>query len=245
MTRFYRAVLPAMLLALAACSKPASQAVTDNPAYHAQVVAFLADHPGVIQEGINAYNEKQRLVQLSQAATAIASKRQALELDSRDYVANPDGKVTVVEFFDYRCPYCKAAHPQLKALIEREKDVRFVFKEMPVIPDADGQIGVSLRASEAALAAKRHGKYLQVHDALITEPHLSDADIERILKENGVALSEIGDPDQRQIEDIRALASEIHASGTPNFVVGTTLIVGDSIDQLTAAIARAREAIKG
>ena len=61
-------------------------------------------------------------------------------------MANPAGKVTVVEFFDYRCPHCKASLPAIQSLILQNPDIRFVFKEYPILPDADGKVGVSLRA---------------------------------------------------------------------------------------------------
>src|SRR6202012_1382250 len=120
-----------------------------------------------------------------ESSKAIALRRAALEHDPSDYLATPDGKVTVVEFFDYRCPYCKAALPALQALILQNPDIRFVFKEYPVIRDAGGKIGVSLRAAEAAMAAGRAGKYQSVHDAMMADRTLDDAGIAKALRDNG------------------------------------------------------------
>lgn len=239
----------AVLLMLAACAKPADKtaAAAEDPAFHDKVVAYLANHPGVIQEGINAYNDRQHKQLLAQAASAIAPRRQALQDDGRDFVANPRGKITVVEFFDYRCPYCKADQPALQSLIANDKDIRFVFKEYPIIPDKDGQVGVSLRAAEAALAAKRAGKYLEVHDALMAIPDLDDAAIARVLRAHGLDPGQVSpsEADLRQLNDVRSLASAIHVSGTPTFVVGDTLVDSSSMPQLAAAIEQARKTAKG
>ena len=244
-----RVLAVAALVALAACSRPADKTATtaDDPAFHQKVVAYLADHPGAIQEGINAYRDKQHAQMLKTAAAAIAGHRQQLQADARDFVANPGGKITVVEFFDYRCPYCKADQAALQGLIENDKDIRFVFKEYPVIPDGDGRIGVSLRAAEAALAAKRAGKYLQVHDALMSAPDIDDETIHRILLANGVDPSQVATDgtDLDQLADARKLGLDVHVVGTPTFIVGDTLVDTSSMPQLAAAIEQARKAAKG
>ena len=242
-------VYPALLaLAVAACSKaPDKAASAEDPAFKKQVVAYLSDHPEVIQEGINAYQDKQRVVVQAKAAKVIAERRQDIERDPHDFVANPDGKITVVEFFDYRCPYCKAALPQLRELIVANPDVRFVFKEFPILPDADGKVGVSLRASEAAIAAGARGRYLQVHDAMMSAKPLDDQGIAAALKANGLdpALASAEDGADHHIQQVRDLAQAIGASGTPTFIVGTQMIEGNRMDQLTAAIASARKSAKG
>jgi protein-disulfide isomerase len=242
-------VAVAVALALAACSKPVEKAAAtaDDPAFHKQVVAYLADHPGVIQEGIDAYRDRQHAEMLKTASVAIAGHHQALVADARDFIANPDGKITVVEFFDYRCPYCKADQAALKTLIDNDKDIRFVFKEYPVIPDQDGRVGVSMRAAEAALAAKRVGKYLPVHDALMAANDLDDEAIHRILLRNGVDPSQVATDgkDLEQLADARKLGLDVHVAGTPTFIVGDTLVDTSSMPALAAAIEQARKTAKG
>jgi protein-disulfide isomerase len=122
-----------------------------------------------------------------------------------------------------------------------------VFKEYPIIPDKDGQVGVSLRAAEAALAAKRAGKYVEVHDALMAAPDLDDAVIANVLREHGLgpAQASATPDDLRQLTDVRQLASAIHVGGTPTFVVGDTLVDSSSMPQLAAAIEKARQTLKG
>jgi len=223
-------IAPALLFA-AACARPGD----------------LDNHPEVINEASQRYELKRRKEMLAESAKAIALRKAALERDPRDFVANPDGKVTVVEFFDYRCPYCKAALPALQSLILQNRDIRFVFKELPILPDADGKVGVSLRASEAALAAKRAGRYQSVHDAMMAARALDDAGIAQALKANGLdpATTVADAGDARHLKDVRDLALAIGANGTPTFVVGDTLIAGNSMDQLALAIAQARQQAKG
>jgi protein-disulfide isomerase len=227
-------------LAVGGCSNPADKAQLSRD----QVLAYLDDHPETINEASQRYELKRRKEMLAESAKAIALRRAALEHDSRDFVANPDGKVTVVEFFDYRCPYCKASLPAIQALILQNPDIRFVFKEYPIIPDADGQVGVSLRASGAALAAARAGKYQSVHDAMMATAPLDDAGIAKALKDNGLdpATTVADAGDLHHIKDVRELAQAIGAHGTPAFVVGDTLIEGNSMDQLALAIEQAKRA---
>jgi len=230
-------------LALAACSKPADKVQVSRD----QVLTYLDDHPEVINEASQRYELKRRKELMAESAKAIALRRAALERDPRDFVANPGGKVTVTEFFDYRCPYCKAALPSLQSLILQNPDIRFVFKELPILPDADGKVGVSLRASEAALAAARAGKYQSVHDAMMAARPLDDAGIVKALKDNGLdpATTVASADDVRHIKDVRDLALAIGAAGTPTFVVGDTLVEGNSMDQLALAIEQARRDAKG
>jgi protein-disulfide isomerase len=236
----------ALALALAACSQAPGQSAAGDDAFGRQVHAYLLKHPEVIEEASAKLNEQRRKQAVAAAATAIAGKKGALEADAADYVANPAGKVTVVEFFDYRCPYCKAALPDLEGLIAHNKDVRFVFKEFPILPDSDGKIGVSMRAARAALAAKAAGKYMQVHEGLMAAKPLDDAGIAQILKANGIdpAKAVASTAYDAHIKDVRTLAVDIGATGTPTFVVGDTLVEGNQMDGLLAAIAKARKALK-
>ena len=233
-------------LALSACSKSAdkAQATRDDSAFRGQVLAYLENHPEMINEAAQRYQLKRHKQMLAESSKAITLRRAALERDPRDFVANPDGKVTVVEFFDYRCPYCKAALPQLQSLILQNRDIRFLFKELPILPDADGKVGVSLRASEAAIAAGRAGKYQSVHDAMMATRALDDAGIAKALKDNGLdpAAATATADDDRHIKAVRDLALAIGATGTPTFVVGDTLVEGNSMDQLALAIEQAKHA---
>lgn len=145
---------PTLAAALAALPLLAACQPADDAVFGQRVRAYLLEHPEVLEEAIRKLDEN-RTVQATAAQTkALAANRQALERDPRDpVIGNPNGSVTVVEFFDYRCGYCKSIAPEVLALLDSEKDVRFVFKELPILPDANGRIGVSERAARLALAA--------------------------------------------------------------------------------------------
>jgi protein-disulfide isomerase len=241
------AALAALLaLAVCACSPGPAKTTIDDEAFGRQVHAYLLKHPEVIEEAGAKLNEQRRAQALAAASTAIAGKRAQLETDPADFVANPSGKITVVEFFDYRCPYCKAALPDLKGLIANNKDVRFVFKEFPILPDSDGRLGVSLRAARAALAAQAAGKYIPVHDAMMSAKPLDDVAIAKAMKDNGLdPLPAVASTAyDKHIKDVHDLAVDIGATGTPAFVVGDNLIEGNQMDALAAAIAKARKSAK-
>jgi protein-disulfide isomerase len=128
-------------------------------------------------------------------------------------------------------------------LIAKDKDVRFVFKEFPIL-DNEGTPGVSKRAALAAMAAQAQGKYLQMHSALMSARPLEDADIIRALKASGMdpdaALKDTPEADKR-IADAFTLATTVGVSGTPSFEVGGKLVPGADMAALSAAIAEAKK----
>lgn len=227
--------LPAVLagvlaLALAGCGQAADQTFDER------VHAYLLAHPEVIQEALDKLQQKQEAEAAAQASQAIAHNRQALEHDPRDFVANPNGKITVVEFYDYRCPHCMNAAPAVESLIKSDPDVRFVFKEFPIFG------AVSEKAAMGAIAVKRAGgDYLGLyHDFMAARP-LDDAAIDRILAAHGVSAATLDDPTLKQeartqLADVRKLAIGIGVDGTPAFIIGDTMVPGEDMDAVRAAI---------
>lgn len=229
-------VLPALCaaaLALTACDR-----VSDD-AFGAKVRAYLLEHPEVIEEAVQALNEK-REAEAAQAATAALSEyRDELERDPRDFVANPDGRVTVVEFFDYRCGYCKVIAPEVAKLIETNPDVRFVFKEFPIFGEQSNETAAVMLTDQVK------PKTLALHDRLMAEKSLDDATLDRHLRAVGVdpaaARQAAKSPDiEQQIVDTHELASNLGINGTPAFVVGDRIISGADLEALKAAIAEAK-----
>jgi protein-disulfide isomerase len=175
-------------------------------------------------------------------ATDDAKLRQGLFDDARSpAIGNPDGDVTVVEFFDYRCPYCRRVAPDLEALIEGDPGVRVVFKEWPILGRA------SVKAARAALAAHAQGHYHAVHSALMTGAIEAD---EGAIIAFAVSLGADGDRLRADMtsdavtEALIAndeLARALGLSGTPAFVIGDTVVPGAiPIDQMRALVAEAR-----
>jgi protein-disulfide isomerase len=238
-----RAPLAAALaaVALAACQP---QAGADDAAFGRRVRAYLLAHPEVLQEASQKLDAKMAAkdaADLKAAQAKLPSVRQALEHDPRDFVANPSGWVTVTEFYDYRCPHCIDAAPQVVALIRRHPEVRFVFKEMPIFGP------ISQHAARAALAVKAAGgDYVGLYQALMATPALDDATIDRLASARGARAADLG-PNAAagavaQIARNDALFNELDLGGTPAFVVGDQIILGDDMTALGAAVDRARAA---
>jgi protein-disulfide isomerase len=230
--------LRALTAFAAAASLSACQKV-DDAAFGQKVHAYLMAHPEVIREAAEKLTENERMAAVKASTNAIAKYRGQLERDPRDFVANPDGKITVVEFFDYRCGYCKLAAPQVVSLIEQNPDVRFVFKEFPIFGE------VSDTAAKVALTGPAKAKGIELYKALMSEKALDDAALDRRLTEIGVDPAAARKDAQqpliaRQILDTHALAEALKIDGTPSFIVGNTMIPGADIPSLRAAIAAAR-----
>ena len=113
----------AAALAITGCQK------TEDAAFGAKVRSYLLAHPELLKEMATKLEAQEQLKQQTASKDAVQKFRQRLERDPRDLVANPGGSITVVEFFDYNCGYCKLAAPEVVKLIKSNPDVRFVFKE--------------------------------------------------------------------------------------------------------------------
>jgi len=229
-------------LSVAAC-KPAADASFD-----ARVKTYLMSHPEVLRAALDNMQTKEEAAQATdearddaKAQAALVSLRGALERDPRDFVANPNGKVTVTEFYDYRCPHCINIAPKVVALIRSHPDVRFVFKEMPIFGDT------SEHAARAAMAAKAQGKdYVGLYEAFMSTHGLTDDDIDRIAAAKGIDVAAMNAPaavakDNAQIAATADLAKKLAIDGTPGFVVGDEFVRGEDDDALNAAIATAEK----
>lgn len=188
-----------------------------------RVRAYLIQNPQVLDEVLAArqtHEEQSRV----QAINAVAAANPALLApDARDPSFGPaDAKVTVIEFFDFRCPGCKAVAHDYRALMAAHPEVRFVFKDWPILDRGDDV--TSQYAARAALAAHQQGKYLAVYDALMNERALDRAAIDRILAEHGVDMTKaqaaIASPEMtRHVTDIHTTAATLGLQGTPTFFI--------------------------
>lgn len=245
MVALLRRLAALLLLAFPLAAFPAAaqeDAPPDQAEFENRVRAYLLAHPEVIVEALQELDRRQQAATEAQRQQTIAERREELTGSRADPVAgNPDGAVTVVEFFDYRCPYCKAIAKDVIATLQAEGDVRIVFKEFPILgPDSEF-------AARAALAADRQGKYLPFHQALMEHKGQLDEeivhgiadevglDLERLRKD--MAAPEIAEAISRNI----ALANALAIGGTPAFIVGDMLVPG-AIDMKTLRdlVAKAR-----
>jgi protein-disulfide isomerase len=231
-----RAVLAlSAILALAGCQKA-------DDAFGQQVRAYLLKHPEVLEEALQKLQEKKQADAAKLVQTGLKSKRAALENDPRDFVANPGGKITVVEFFDYRCGYCKISAPEVLKIVAENPDVRFVFKEFPIFG------GPSNLAAQVALTAAGKAKGLELYGAFMADKALDEAAIARHLTQAGIdpeGAKAAGDTPEvhKQIEDTRALAQSLGIEGTPAFIIGDRLIPGADLQALRAAVAEAKTGV--
>ena len=208
------------------------------------VRSYLLSHPEVLQEASQALQDKEAQARVDVINDLAQANAGLLKPDPRDPAFGPaDAKVTVVEFFDFRCPGCKAVAHDYRALMAAHPEVRFVFKDWPILDRGDDV--TSQYAARAALAAHQQGKYLAVYDALMTAPALTPETVDRILAENGVdvarakaAISAIDTT--RHIADIHTTAAALQLQGTPTFFVNGR--ASPSIDP--AEIGRLIEAAK-
>jgi protein-disulfide isomerase len=190
------------------------------------------------------------------ALSAAALGEQPGDILSRDSVlrdpdipslGNPNGNLTVVEFFDYQCPYCKKLAPELAKLVREDGNIRIVLKDWPIFGD------VSVAAAKLVLAAKYQNKYAEAHDALIgADSKLTEATVNDLLAKAGVDVAAAASDLQthkKSIDDLlarnSAQAEAFGFDGTPGFIVGTFRVPGVlEMNVFKQVIADARAAAK-
>lgn len=241
--------LAALGLALSLAA-PAAATDLDNlsdaerDAFRAEVRAYLLDNPEVLMEAIGVLEDRQAAAEGERDAMMVAANANALFSSAFDVVlGNPEGDITIVEFMDYRCGYCRRAHPEVADLLEFDDDIRLVVKELPILGEQ------SLLASRFAIAARialGDEAYITVHDALmemrgdVTEPSLMALAGELGL--DGAEIMEaMDDPLVMQtIEYNHGLAQTLGISGTPSFVFGDQMVRGyvplDGMQQIVAML---------
>jgi protein-disulfide isomerase len=202
---------------------------------------YLLQNPELLVEVMQKLEQRQKAKQNQDLIGAIKANRKALFASAGDYIVNPMGRIPVVEFFDYQCGYCKKFHPTLARLMKTDKSVRVVFKEFPILGE------VSVVASRAALAAKKQGKYLEFHNALLSlRRRLTETLIFQVAKDLGLDVARMkkdmnGAEILAVIQTNRDLATELGIRGTPSIVVGQQMAPGAvSYERLIAMIDHAR-----
>lgn len=214
----------------------------DTQAIEKIVHDYLLKNPEVLIEAMTALDAKQAAAKKKKQNGAIAKHHDAIFNDPTSFVAgNPKGDVTIVEFFDYNCGYCKRAFAPLMNTINDDGNVRLILKEFPILGPT------SVVATHATLAAKKQGKYFEMHKAIYLHKGSLDEDAIMTLAK-GVGLDtaklrrDMKDPEiDKIIARNEKLASELGINGTPSFIVGNAPHPGAlSADELKAAIKAAR-----
>ena len=223
---------------------PSTPVPTGKPdEFGERVRAYLLAHPEVIVEAVQLYQLRQQAAQAEAVKQVIASRADEIFRDPAAPVGgNGSGDVTLVEFFDYNCKYCRVVAPTIAEVLDADPGVRLVYKEFPILGDG------SEAAARVALAAERQGKYRELHRALMSvqgsateESALAAAaaaglDVERLRRD-------MDDPAiAGAIARTRALAAALGINGTPGFVVAGQVVPG-AVDRATleGLIADARQ----
>lgn len=206
---------------------------------------YLTKNPEILVEMTTELDKRQQAEQAEQQQKVISENAEAIFRSPLAYAAgNPDGDVTVVEFFDYNCGFCRRALPDLVKLIDNDDKVRVVFKELPIFGEE------SEGAAKAALAAGKQGKYFEMHQKLFSEPGKADKDKGlKIAQELGLDVPQLekdmDSPEiQKALDEAKDLAQKLGLQGTPLYLIGDRIVPGapdDLYDQLVAKVSEIRE----
>ena len=218
-------MLRRLLIALILTATPALafdiEAMSDaeRQAFRDEIRAYLLDNPEVLMEAIEVLEERRARESAAAEGEMLELHRAAIFEDGYSWVGgNPEGDVTMVEFLDYRCGYCKRAHPAVTDLLETDGNIRFIVKEFPILGEQ------SVLASRYAIAVHQIAgdeAYAQLHDALMTlKGDITLGALARVGREAGVDHEEIvahmdSDRVSEVIDRNRQLAQQLQIQGTP------------------------------
>jgi protein-disulfide isomerase len=198
--------------------------------FRAEVRQYLLDNPEVLTEAMQSLQKKQDMAAADQDQIVLSTHRDIIQNDPNSWVGgNPDGDITVVEFMDYRCGYCRKAYSEVADLVKSDGNIRFVVKEFPILGDD------SIASSRFAIATRilhGDGAYQQAHDELIALRGTPDADtLGRLAVKMGFDPQPLLDMmnDEKVTAIIsanHALATQLNITGTPTFVIDQALLRG-------------------
>ena len=242
-TAFAAALVSAALFAGPALAHDGPLSPERKAEIEALVRDYILQHPEVILESVAIMQAREDAEKNAAAKQALVDRREALERDPGDPVlGNPNGDVTIVEFFDYQCGYCKTMMTPLMELVKEDGNVRLVLKEFPILGPA------SETAALASLAADRQGKYEAFHTGLLgLRGRLTAEAIFQVALEVGLDVdklkADMQDPAlQDQVRKSFDLAKALSIQGTPAFTIGTHVVPGAiSKEQLAELVAEARK----
>lgn len=217
----------AVALGLAVMSLPGREDVARQMGFDQKVRTYLLSNPELFAEMAQVLQKRSSAKRVAERNRTLKALRKIIRSPRGLPVqGNPEGDVTVVEFFDYRCPYCKRSLDVVRRLLSEDANVRIVFKEFPILGPE------SVYASRMAIASREQGKYLQMHDALMS--HRGEFDRKSLLDiARGVGLDTdrlLADMEKPEvtalIKETRLIADRLAISGTPAFVIGDEVVPG-------------------
>ena len=215
----------------------------DEEEFGSRVRGYLLANPQVLREVIDELSVQEKAAAEAEMRAQIATLEDELKNDPNSFVAgNPDGDITIVEFFDYRCGYCKRSFPDIMKVVTEDGNIRLVLKEFPILGED------SVLASRAAIASLAQDRYMDFHTALMqTRGGLTKERILSIAKETGIDTDKLlSDMNSEKVRSIitanYAAARQLGVNGTPAFVIGTTFVPGAiKAEELANLVAEARQ----
>jgi protein-disulfide isomerase len=226
----------------AQAARPMSSQAAELDEFEQRVREYLLKNPEVIMEALQILQQRQRAAEAENLKRTIAERGEEILHDPAAPVGgNPAGEVTLVEFFDYNCPYCRRVAPTVAELEQADPDLRLVYKEFPILGPG------SQFAARAALASQRQGKYVPFHNALMqaTEQVTEEAVMATARKvglDTEQLTADMQDPAiQGAIGRNLQLANALGITGTPSFIIGDEVVPGAvDLRTLQSLIERAR-----
>ncbi len=201
-----------------------------DPAFGAQVRAYLLQNPEVIFEAVAEFERREAEAQVDMDAALLQANYDAIFNDGHSWVGgNPDGDITLVEFMDYKCGFCKRAHEAVKTFMEEDGNIRLILKEFPILgPESE----LASRFAVSVLQIAGDDAYANVHDILMVQtdpvtPESLNAIAQDLGLDMAAVLETMGSPEVDQILlENRMLAQRLQISGTPSFVMNTEFLRG-------------------
>ena len=220
-----------------------SMTEAERTAFRAEVKAYLLENPEVLVEAMNVLQDRQAQTEQASDKQLVIDHKADLFADQASWVGgNPDGDITVVEFMDYRCGYCRKAYQEVEDLVKADGNIRLVLKEYPIL----GEDSVtSARFAIAVLQLHGNDAYKKAHDALITLRGAPDAEaLSRLATDLGFEAKPVldrmaSDEVSAVIAANQELGNKMAISGTPTFVIDSQMLRGyvplDGMQQIVAS----------
>jgi len=230
------------LIGVVAASRPVPTVDISDQQFAERVRETLVSEPEILREAFYALEQQQRDTEMSALRDAVARNYHLVEAAPAAFIAgNPDGDVTIVEFFDYECGYCRRAQEPFRELIESDGNIRVIYYELPILGET------SYRAAVAAIAAERQGLYHEFHDlAVATSERLTDEVITAIAVEIGAdaeqLFADMSDPEIIQrINGNLQLGAALMVDSTPTYLIAGEPALGFNAEVIQELVAAARE----
>lgn len=241
-----RALFAAGVIAIAAPVAAQSLTPAQKTEFEGVIKDYLMRNPEVLRDALVELQRKEKAAEAAARSKIIADPGSALfKSDNHAVIGNPNGKLVIVEFFDYNCGYCKKAVGDLATLLKTEPELKVILKDFPVLGPK------SLEAAEVALAVKKFlkgDKFFDFHQKLLaSRGQIGRAQALAVAKEAGVDMAkldaELANPTLRAgLSESLELGDSLGLTGTPSYIVGQEVVVGAvGLDEMKAKLASARK----